>query len=57
MRHTYENWDTDMVYVYSDGTVFVSPDGIGRYFYDTVDDAYTDYDGAPIVYLDIEYES
>lgn len=35
-NHTYENWSLDFVYVYPDGSVFFSPDGIGRVFYDSI---------------------
>ena len=42
---TRRNWSTTAIYVNPDGTAFVTPDGVGAYFYDTVDEAMTEYLG------------
>jgi len=49
--------ELDTVYVYSDDTVCVSPDGIGRYFYDTIEEAQEDTGAEKIIYLDIVYNA
>lgn len=51
------DYKTDVIYVYNDGTVFVTPDGIGRVFYEDIEDATDDTLIDTIVYLDYAYTS
>lgn len=48
---TRDNQVPDVIYVLPDGTAFVTPDGLGRYWYDTEDEAVADY----LYTTDIEY--
>lgn len=49
---TRRNWSTTAVYVNPDGTAFVTPDGVGAYFYDTEEEARNDYvDWNRVAYL------
>lgn len=36
------DYRTDVIYVTPDGDVFWSPDGVGRYFYESITDARED---------------
>jgi hypothetical protein len=40
---TRRNWSTTVIYVNPDRTAFVTPDGVGAYFYDTVEEAMKEY--------------
>uniref|UniRef100_A0AAU7GZQ5 Uncharacterized protein n=1 Tax=Streptomyces phage Kamino TaxID=3158857 RepID=A0AAU7GZQ5_9CAUD len=40
---TRENQEVDVIYVLPDGTAFVTPDGAGRYWYDSEEEAVEDY--------------
>ena len=51
------DYRTDTIYVYSDGTVFVTPDGIGRVFYDGDIEAQDDTGLDKVVYLNYVYTS
>lgn len=49
---TRRNWSTTAVYVNPDGTAFVTPDGVGAYFYDSEEEARHDYiDWNRVAYL------
>jgi hypothetical protein len=41
---TRDNQVPDVLYVLPDGACFVTPDGVGRYWYDDEDEAALDYD-------------
>lgn len=47
-----DNQEADVLYVLPDGTAFVTPDGVGRYWYDDEDEAALDYDVERTVYVD-----
>lgn len=51
------DYQTDTIYVYSDDTVFVTPDGIGRVFYDTEEEAEEETGIDNTVYLNYAYTS
>lgn len=56
MEITRDTMKVDKVYVEPDGSAWFTPDGVGIYFYDTLEGALEDYaDWRPpnIVYLDI----
>jgi hypothetical protein len=40
---TRKNWRTDTIYVEPDGSAFVTPDGVGAYFYDSQEQAEAEY--------------
>ncbi|WJN62692.1 hypothetical protein [Streptomyces phage phiScoe10] len=40
---TRENQEADVLYVLPDGTAFVTPDGLGRYWYDSEEEGEEDY--------------
>ncbi|WJN63006.1 hypothetical protein [Streptomyces phage phiScoe25] len=40
---TRETQEVDVLYVLPDGTAFVTPDGAGRYWYDTEEEGVEDY--------------
>lgn len=40
---TRENQEPDVLYVLPDGSCFVSPDGIGRYYFDAEHEAFEEY--------------
>lgn len=56
--------DTDTIHAVTDlfdeteiVMVYVTPDGVGRYFYDTIEEAQAQHgDDLPIVYWDSEYD-
>lgn len=53
------DYRTDRVYVYKgwDAPVFVTPDGIGRVFYNSIEEAQEETGVEAVTYLDYEYES
>jgi hypothetical protein len=42
---TRQNWSTSAIYVNPDGSTFVTPDGVGAYFYDTLEEALAQHEG------------
>lgn len=36
---TRKNWRTDTIYVNPDGTAFITPDCVGAYYYDSLEEA------------------
>lgn len=54
-----EDWKQCVIYIHPPGgesDVFISPDGVGRYFYDTIEDAEEDTGFTKHVWLDQTYE-
>ena len=49
MRLTRQTQRMDVIYVTTDGDVYVSPDGDGRYWYDTVEQAQEEHGDLPVV--------
>lgn len=49
---TRDNQESDVLYVLPDGTCFVTPDGEGRIYYDTEDEALADRDVDRTVHVD-----
>lgn len=43
MHITRDNQEPDVLYVLPDGSAFVTPDGEGRYWYDSEEEAEEDY--------------
>lgn len=57
---TRKNWRTDTIYVEPDGSAFVTPDGVGAYFYDSQEQAeveYVDWDRIAILSLPADLEN
>jgi predicted acetyltransferase len=53
---TRKNQRTDTIYVGQDGSVFVTPDGEGRYWYDSVAEAQAQHgDDLPIRHVLVEH--
>lgn len=53
---TRETQEPDLIYILTDGaTCFVTPDGVGRYWYDSVLEAEEQHgDDVPHVYLEVD---
>lgn len=51
---TRDNQQVDVIYAYGDDECFVSPDGEGRYWYDSIAEAEAEHGQLPIVFCEID---
>lgn len=53
---TRDEQETDVIYVCPVGSAFITTDGVGRFWFDSEEEAQEEFGDVPVVYLDVAPE-